>query len=207
MDGARVCQICGKAFEKWNSLQKHADRTHQVRVKKKTKMSNEERKQRQGAALRKHRAKKQEEKLALKREQQPRALFTVKDARERGHFQCLQPLLDVKQSTIDGAGNGLFAVVDFVPGDIVTWLSGRKTKKEPKDPSYAIAVEDFFLDAIRKPSKGKGLGSFVNREVRHTSKRKNCRLVEEDDVIWVQMAKKVRSGEELFCTYGRGYRI
>ncbi|CAK4100793.1 unnamed protein product, partial [Aphanomyces euteiches] len=41
----------------------------------------------------------------------------------RGSFRCSSPLVVVKPSTIPGAGFGVFAAVELLPGDIVTWYS------------------------------------------------------------------------------------
>ena len=82
------------------------------------------------------------------------------------------------------------------------------------DHSYSkptsISQSD-FLHGLRVPIKGKGLGSFINREERNQPKmRKNCSFIEcpkEKHDIYIEVTQPIKSGRELYTTYSHGYRI
>ena len=111
---------------------------------------------------------------------------------------------------IHGAGNGVFATVDFKRSDVITKYEGKYVKKEPQDAEYAITIihKKLYLDGIRVPEKKKGLGSFVNKEIRVAGMpRKNCLLYLFGRKIYVVAIKNIKAGEELYTTYGRSYNI
>ncbi|ETP23593.1 hypothetical protein F441_03303 [Phytophthora nicotianae CJ01A1] len=74
-----------------------------------------------------------------------------------------------REFSIPGAGYGVFAAEDLEPGDIVTWYSGDLMNSEPSDKIYVTAISGGFINGLRKPVKGEGLASFVNRETRDMS--------------------------------------
>lgn len=101
-------------------------------------------------------------------------------------------------------------MVPLQKGDVVTRYVGTITETEPSDRSYGISfvTQELFLDGIRVPRKGQGLGSFVNRESRAAGlKRKNCDIVKVGMKHYVEMCKDVSPGDELYTTYGKRYRI
>ena len=58
----------------------------------------------------------------------------------------LHPRLEVKESSIEGAGMGLFAARRFEKGDIVTvYFSPEKSKKSPNLTKYAIKRNGYYF--------------------------------------------------------------
>lgn len=94
-------------------------------------------------------------------------------------------------------------------GDIVTQYEGISMTEEPSEAEYAVALNSGeFLLGISVPEKGKGMGSFVNRELRLPGyKRCNCRIVERNNSVYIQVTKTIAVDEELYTVYSRGYRI
>lgn len=92
----------------------------------------------------------------------PRCRFTTQDVDECGAYQTKRPILQYAQSKIPGAGNDLFALVPLLG----TRYDGTLCETEPSDPRYVISLhnQELYLDGIRTPRKGRGLGSFVNWE-------------------------------------------
>ncbi|KAF1313670.1 hypothetical protein FI667_g17125, partial [Globisporangium splendens] len=210
-DNKYVCpqEGCSIAYDKLNSLRQHCKRHQSTTVTLRAqKTSIEEKRRRQ----REYTARYREKKKAVRRPVKKHYSYTgVDDANKHGVFGCRSPLLAYRQSDIEGAGNGVFALQDFQPGDIVTWYSGEKTALIPDDPPYAIDVRSGFFDGIRSPKQGEGLASFVNREERTKPKcRKNCTIVKcpgEKHSLYLEVTKPIKAGEELYTTYSRGYRI
>ncbi len=195
---------CWKAYPAFSSLRTHRDRQHpKLSITKIHPKTPEEIQKRAREYQQKSRQKKK----------MRRASFTLHDAKTRGTFSADGALLEYKKSRIPDAGNGVFAAVDLCNNDIVTVMSGKRIRHPPKNPEYAIQLEDtLYLDGIRKPRKGKGLGSFINKEVRMkgmTKMRKNCEVIYDgiERVAMIKVLKKIKAGEELYSTYSRGYRI
>lgn len=113
-------------------------------------------------------------------------------------------------SLIPSAGNGLFASIPLIRGDVVTRYDGRVCATEPEDPRYAIAFDilPLFLGGIRVPVKGCGLASFVNKESCVAAmKPKKCEMVQVSMNHYIQMVKDIKTGDELYTTYSKRYRI
>ena len=64
-------------------------------------------------------------------------------------------------------GYGVFALVALQEGDIITKYEGPITT-DPKNAKYAMQLGKTkrHIDGINQPEPGKGLGTFINKEVR-----------------------------------------
>jgi hypothetical protein len=131
---------------------------------------------------------------------------------------CLQ----VHTSTIEGAGNGLFAS-SFIPKDaIVCYYSGYRhhyqSQKRLKDGAYVLKLQnncpkhnDGFVDALpttnvlaRYINDPIGPSGSVNEEERCNVKFSHI----QQPGIWhcpVIALRDIKVGEELFISYGQGY--
>ena len=211
----RLCSTTCVA-SKINSLRKHA-RRHGILIRTIQKKLRRERLER----VRKHVAVYRERKKisTIKRTtrrqcttKKYRLLYDEEDAIEHGLYRCRMPFLNYQKSRIANAGNGVFALRDFIPGDVVTIISGTRTPIAPVDRSYTIQLPNGYIDGLRVPKRKSGLGTFINREDRSISKaRKNCEIVIQVTAtsvqVFIQVTKKIRAGDELYLTYSRGYRI
>lgn len=158
------------------------------------------------------RAKTQPRKTRASTKKKQNGRFTEEDAEERGAHQCKNALVEYRESTIPGAGNGVFACVNLYKNDIVTWYTGKWVPDNSKNEGYTIRLNSGgYMKGITKPKKGKGLGSFINREERRMHRKlKNCDFLEKgypDHNLYVVVTKKIRAGEELLTTYDRNYKI
>ena len=75
-------------------------------------------------------------------------------------------LVEVKQSTIPNAGQGVFATRNLKRGDIVTEYAGQFVLNKPTDKEYTLQVKGGFIDGERNPTSSACLGSLINREHR-----------------------------------------
>ncbi len=119
--------------------------------------------------------------------------------------------LDVRQSTIGGAGLGLFAMRPFLPGERVAHYGGeRMTHDEYQERyegqsmgAYGIEIdEDLVLDA-RATTSGvaryacdyHGSGNEPNAEF--------VAMIDEGEwVVWILAVRPIKVGEEIFVDYG-----
>ena len=204
---------CLDKFEKINSLRKHCQRNHEFSVvtyKKKVKSIQETRQRQRGYTASYRSRKKKDRRLRVRKKFH--TTLTIEDANERGFLGCEDPIVEYRQSLIEGAGIGVFALEELQPGDFVTWISGYESIHKPDDYSYTIYTKNGkMFNGIKTPIEGEGLGSFVNREQRTMPKaRKNCVIVEcfgERHKIYIEVVKSIKAGQELYTIYDRGYRI
>lgn len=118
--------------------------------------------------------------------------------------------LQVKTSTIPGAGKGLFTKV-FIPkdtliveydGDIVTW----KEIKAEWDNDYIYYVNSQHV--INARHRTDVVARYIN-DANGFSKIKgfanNCLYKKIGTNVWVQAVKDIEARSELFVSYGREY--
>ncbi len=116
--------------------------------------------------------------------------------------------LQVKESSIPNSGNGLFTLVD-IPKDtqIVEFTGEEVTKEEIKkltgvrsnyliEMSNGRIVDVYNSDSVAKYANDAEFGGGKN----------NSEIQEyEDGKIWLVSTKKIKAGEEIFCSYGPEY--
>ena len=201
---------CKDAYTELDTLRKHVNSAHgkTATVKKTKKLSRKEQVRQNVARLRVKNKKLPKRKA---RPQRIRDLFIEEEADVIGVHVCEDAILEVKQSNIPGAGNGVFAKQKLYAGDVVTWFAGDEVLTRTTDHSYTIGLQDgTFIEGIRIPSPGQGLASFINRKMRMFWE--NCEFVEYGGTaykhrMYVAMTKDVAEGEELYISYGKGYRF
>ena len=88
-------------------------------------------------------AEKYEQEILRKRKEiERRPLITETEALKRGSYCSKNPVVYFTKSTIPGAGYGVFAAVDLLQGDIVTFYSGVSSRNQPIDGEYYIQLHD-----------------------------------------------------------------
>ena len=126
------------------------------------------------------------------------------------HLRALTGLR-IKQSTVPGAGRGLFAARDFGVGDHVSKYTGDIFTGAPWEPdefggsSYAFQIShNFVIDAARTNSAP---GRFANDTI-GSSKHPNLKWVVDRRNRQVRLVttRHVKAGDEFFVSYGAGYR-
>ena len=126
--------------------------------------------------------------------------------------------LEVKESEIPGAGNGLFATTDFLSNDVVTiyegeWISGKEANSRPATHSRSI-YRGLVIDGLKVPEHGRGGGSFINDP--RNAELYNAKLVSvhipefshgrllKDKGVYVLATRWIRPGDEIYVNYGKG---
>lgn len=125
--------------------------------------------------------------------------------------------VEVRQSNLPHAGNGLFAAPGwvFTSNDIITEYEGKsisrpalRALKAIRDPTLlthiaCIAGGHHCSDGIKLPVADQGGGSFANDP--YGSRYKvNATIVEIGNVLYVKVkqGKLIKSNEEIFVNYG-----
>lgn len=114
--------------------------------------------------------------------------------------------LQVKPSTIPGAGLGVFATKPFKANEVIDKYTGEKLNEAQKNASTSAYIADgpkgIYFDARKTnscPSR------YINAP-RRTKKRANCKWGRiTSDGVNVTTKRKIKPGEELLIGYGSRY--
>jgi len=122
----------------------------------------------------------------------------------------LEKYLVVKDSTIPGAGLGLFTTIDIAKGTWIIEYKGRITTwKEVEYDStnmYLYTVNPKHVIDARRTLKS--LGRYANDAkglTRIKGITNNCVYVNDGLRVYVESIKKIPAGSEILVDYGKAY--
>jgi len=123
----------------------------------------------------------------------------------------LEKHLFVKESTIPGAGMGLFTHVAIAKGSRIIQYTGRVSTWEKADHQEGLNAYIYYMndDNVIDASKRKNsLGRYAN-DARGMKKIKgllnNCDYVEEGVKVFIEATKDIAAGGEILVSYGKEY--
>ena len=225
-EGPFLCPACEKPFPKWNGLVRHVRRKHRGSlIVKKTRPPHI---QKERHAETKREWFKKKEAASARDRQKKKALAKIRDQlardeeitdveelkKKRSYTKSDNVELIYKQSTITGAGHGLFANRNFVKNDLITIYEGEIVEAETietwskKEREFCMDLPDGkILVGLSTPVLNKGLGSFINRI--NNPRQHNCRFVIESDrkTVVVYATKSIVKGQELLTCYKKGCEL
>lgn len=120
--------------------------------------------------------------------------------------------LYVETSQLPNAGNGLYTSIDIFKGEVISLFKGKRLSdkeaailaKQNKDAYFINMLDGSILDSqhvhcyakYANDSQGLGKTKFpYNAEIS---------LDDEEQVCLISL-KKIKAGEEIFCSYGKKY--
>jgi SET domain-containing protein len=122
----------------------------------------------------------------------------------------LEKELEVKKSTLPGAGLGLFAKSNISKGSRIVEYKGRRTTwKEVEndykngyiytiDPQHVIDAKTYRKALARYANDAQGM-------VRKNGIKNNARYVVDGLKVYIEAVKDVSAGSEIFVSYGKEY--
>lgn len=128
-------------------------------------------------------------------------------------INALQRNLEIRPSSIEGAGNGLFTRVAFANNELVTMYGGIRMSENiylsntsvfpPGLDAYLLETPDMFIDGRTNFRLAKELGRWIT----HSKNRANCKFIVEGEAgkIAIRATRDIEPGEELFLNYGNNY--
>ena len=114
--------------------------------------------------------------------------------------------LEIRPSSIEAAGNGLFTNVDINEGDDISQFTGRLISK--RDANRLTGERSHYLIQL---SRGRTLdvydsdclARFANDSM---DDRINAEIQEGNNATcWLVALRDIKAGEEIFCSYGPSY--
>lgn len=123
----------------------------------------------------------------------------------------LESQLFVQESTIPGAGQGLFTKVFIPKGTRIIQYTGKVSNWEDADHQDGLNAYIYFMSedhVIDASKRKKSLGRYAN-DARGMKKIKgllnNSVYVEEGKKVYVDSAKDIQAGGEILVGYGKEY--
>jgi SET domain-containing protein len=122
----------------------------------------------------------------------------------------LEKELEVKKSTLPGAGLGLFTKSNISKGSRIVEYKGRRTTwKEVEndykngyiytiDPQHVIDAKTYRKALARYANDAQGM-------VRKNGIKNNARYVVDGLKVYIEAVKDVSAGSEIFVSYGKEY--
>ena len=126
-------------------------------------------------------------------------------------MKFLETQLEIRQSTIAGAGQGLFTTVPIAKGSTILEYTGTITTLAEADDDNGSNPYLFYVTRrhVIDASKHKQvLGRYVN-DARGPGRikgfRNNSRFVQEDGKIYLEALRVIPAGTEILAHYGKSY--
>ena len=120
--------------------------------------------------------------------------------------------LYIQDSQIPNAGKGLFTAIDIYPNEIISLFKGeiltdneaQKRVSEGKDRYFINMLDGSILDSMHVDCFAKYANdaeAFSKLEFKNNSKI----TLDDDDNVCIVATKKIKSQQEIFCSYGVKY--
>ena len=120
--------------------------------------------------------------------------------------------LYIQDSQIPNAGKGLFTAIDIYPNEIISLFKGeiltdeeaQKKVSEGKDRYFINMLDGSILDSMNVDCFAKYANdaeAFSKLEFKNNSKI----TLDDDDNVCIVATKKIKSQQEIFCSYGVKY--
>lgn len=129
--------------------------------------------------------------------------------------------LEIKKSTLEGCGNGLFATEFIAKNTFICEYSGEYFSKNklPSDQTYIYRTDELCIDGYRsiKPGEKKGPASLSNHSLNNNGKFEKRQMffmesemeskesLRTSTIVYLQATKRIRPGEEIFTRYSNGF--
>ena len=120
--------------------------------------------------------------------------------------------LYIKPSLIEHAGNGLFTAIDLYKNEIISLFKGEiisdkeaeQRAKENSDRYFINMLDGNIMDSQNTNCFAKYANDAKGFT---TSKYKNNAKItlDNDGNVCLKATKKIKAGEEIFCSYGKAY--
>ena len=120
--------------------------------------------------------------------------------------------LYIQDSQITNAGKGLFTAIDIYPNEIISLFKGeiltdneaQKRVSEGNDRYFINMLDGSILDSMHVDCFAKYANdaeAFSKLEFKNNSKI----TLDDDDNVCIVATKKIKSQQEIFCSYGAKY--
>jgi hypothetical protein len=120
--------------------------------------------------------------------------------------------LFVKESQLPNAGNGLFTSIDIFKDEVISIFKGHvltekeasKRAKNNTDGYFINMLDGTILDSMQVFCYAKYAND--SQGLKKTSFSYNAEIgLDDDEQVCLIAIKRIKAGEEIFCSYGKKY--
>ena len=120
--------------------------------------------------------------------------------------------LYIQDSQIPNAGKGLFTAIDIYPNEIISLFKGeilsnkeaQKRVSEGNDRYFINMLDGSILDSMNVDCFAK-YANDAEAFSKSTFKNNSKITLDDDDNVCIVATKKIKSQQEIFCSYGARY--
>ena len=120
--------------------------------------------------------------------------------------------LYIQNSLIPNAGKGLFTAIDIYPNEIISLFKGeiltdeeaQKRVSEENDRYFINMLDGSILDSMNVDCFAK-YANDAEAFSKSTFKNNSKITLDDDDNVCIVATKKIKSQQEIFCSYGVKY--
>ena len=120
--------------------------------------------------------------------------------------------LYIQDSQIPNAGKGLFTAIDIYPNEIISLFKGeiltdeeaQKRVSEGNDRYFINMLDGSILDSMNVDCFAK-YANDAEAFSKSTFKNNSKITLDDDDNVCIVATKKIKSQQEIFCSYGVKY--
>lgn len=120
--------------------------------------------------------------------------------------------LYIQDSQIPNAGKGLFTAIDIYPNEIISLFKGeiltdeeaQKRVSEENDRYFINMLDGSILDSMNVDCFAK-YANDAEAFSKSTFKNNSKITLDDDDNVCIVATKKIKSQQEIFCSYGVKY--
>lgn len=120
--------------------------------------------------------------------------------------------LYIKTSQIPNAGNGLFTAITIYKDEIITLFKGEILSNEESEKRAQINADRYFINmldgSIMDSMHTECFAKYANdtEGISTTQFKNNSKIaLDDNDNVCIIATKNIKSGEEIFCGYGKKY--
>ncbi|WP_452224293.1 SET domain-containing protein-lysine N-methyltransferase [Lacinutrix chionoecetis] len=117
--------------------------------------------------------------------------------------------LYIKPSQIKEAGNGLYTaitiyrneIISIFTGEIINATEAEKRIQQELDRYFIVLLDGTILDSMHT----NGFAKYANDALGSSFKNNAKITLDDDENVCLMATKKIKAGEEIFCSYGKSY--
>jgi uncharacterized protein len=120
--------------------------------------------------------------------------------------------LYIQNSTIEGAGLGLFTAIDIHCDEVITFFKGKILTQKQITVRINKNVDQYFINlrdgSVMDSKETRCFAKYANdAEGKSPSTFRNNAFItlNEDDKVCLVALRKIKIGDEIFCGYGKKY--
>ena len=120
--------------------------------------------------------------------------------------------LYIELSQINNAGKGLYTAIDIYKNEVISLFKGEVISNKEADKRARQSNDKYFINlldgTIMDSMYTDGYAKYANdaQGLSQSNFKNNAEItLDDDDKVCIKATKKIKLGDEIFCSYGKRY--